>query len=70
MFIVTSSMSAGAVRRDGTQLALNHEISFRPAEPRRRLMLDQCYKHATPTGVKIDSRLPNDRVSKKTRQVT
>ena len=53
MFIVASSMSRDAVRRAGTQQVLDHSTSFRPAEPRRRLVLDRCYKHATATGVNL-----------------
>jgi len=42
MFIAMPSITQGAVRRAGKQLASDHSISFRPAEPRRRLMFDNA----------------------------
>ena len=53
MFIVRPSMSSrrGSAGRDA--IALNHSISFRPAEPRREGYARQRYRHVTPTGVNL-----------------
>src|SRR5436190_5633029 len=52
MFIVSSSMSRGAVRRAGTQPVLNHSTSLRARRTAPEAYPRQCYRHDTPTGVK------------------